>query len=690
MATSGVSGSLAVSGLLSGLSTNDIISKMLEAEAAPATLMVRQRDTEQRKKDAIRDLNTRLASLLTTVRNLNLQSTIDAKTVRTDTASSSATIVTATAGSGASIGSFTVKVVGLATATSVTSDTGSGPEAIGSAVQANQTLATAGFMLAPTTGTFAVNGATVTIDSSTVLDDGVNNVGANTVIAKIRDATSGLAADKQVTASLVADDNGRLNKLALTATGAIQLGSGSDTSNFLTATGLAALPPSTSMTGTRNLGGTNTGEVLDSGNLDVALSAATGSFKINGVSISYDADVDTLNTMINRINSSAAKVTAAYDAVNDRLTITARNTGGATITLEDVSGNFLTAMKLSASNESVGDNASYLLNGQQMYSTSNTVSNVLPGISLNLVKEDATIVTLTVSQDTSGAVSAVQSFVAQFNSTIDAIRAGKAWDAKTKTGGILMGDSTITGIENSLRSLVTGMGDGLGTTVRSFSDIGITTGAVGSVVGSTNDLVLDTAKLTTQLQSNPSAVANLFGGLVSSATLEPAGTGSIASITGVPNLHVAGTYSVASDAVGNLTSIFTPATGGQTITKTVQVAQAGNMETLLIPGLGITTKGAFVAGTDTITTAVTMKGVGTKLADYLQSITSSTGALSTKEDSEAQRIDDMNKSLQRMQDRLATRERDLKARFAALEGALATLQNQSSALSAQLSQFYKE
>ncbi len=678
--------SLQMSGMISGLDTSSIITRMLSVERAPMDALMSRVSLEQQKADAIKNVRTSLTGLLNSIKNLNLRATLDVKSVGTDTPASSPTILSASAGSDAAVGTFTVKVLALATPTAVTSNGGSGASPIGDAVQANLALASAGFGITPTVGTFSVNGAQITVDSSTVLSNGTDLVGANTVFAKIRDATSGLAADKQVSVSWGLDQAGRQNKLILSATGSIQLGSGSDTSNFLTAAGLAALPAATTMTSARNLGAVGATANLNSAtaNLDVALSASTGTFSINGVAIAYDGATDTLNGLISRINSSAANVTAAYDSATDQLTLTSRNSGGSLIDLQDVSGNFLAAMKLSESNETVGQTASYLLNGEQRYSVSNTVADALPGVTLNLKKNDlSTTVTLTVSQDTSKAVSTVQSFLSQYNSVMGTIRDLTAYDATQKKGGLLIGDPTIRSIQNSLAMMVTGSGDGLSSGARSLSDVGISTGAVGTTVGQTKDLVLDASKLIAKLQSNPVAVTDLFGALGKSVTLNAGGTGSILSISGAPDLHTSGVYSIVSDGLGTLDMTFTPAGGGSATTSTGLI-QAGQNNTSLIPGVMLTAKGALAAGTDIITVVFNPKGVGTKLADYLQGLTSTGGALSSNVDAEGKRIDEMNKSITRMQQRLDDKQAALEARFAALETALARLQNQGSALSAQL------
>lgn len=683
--------SLSIPGLMSGLSTADIIAKMMDVEKLPLTSMQNKKDQAQQRLDAFRDIRTRFSSLLTAIQNLNKRSSIDAKSVTADTPTGSPTLVTATASADAALGAFTLKVRSLATATTASSYGAGGPEAIGGAVQAGQPLASAGFSTTPTTGTFTVNGAQITIDASTVLSDGVDAVGANTIFAKIRDATAALGdPNKAVTVSWGLDDNGRQNKLVLTASGTIQLGSGSDTSNFLTAAGLAAVPPAASMTSARNLGGVKASAYLNSAeaNLDITLTAATGSFKINGVEISYDGNVDSLNNIISRINSSAANVTATFDSASDRVTLTAKTTGASLISLEDVTGNFLAATKLSAAHETVGNNAVYRLNGEAVdrYSTSNTVTDAVTGVTLNFKKaDDATWITLNVNQDTSSTVAAVKDFVSQYNSAMSLIRDKTAYDATKKEGGLLMGDATVLGIERTMASLLNGSGVGLSSVARSLSDIGITTGKVGTAVGQTDNLVLDESKLVAKLQSNAAAVADVFGGLVNTTALTPGGTGSIASVAGTPNKRSSGSYSIVSDASGNLTATFTPSGGGAPVVTTGTIL-AGGTNSTLIPGVTLTAKGVLAAGTDTVTTNFTTVGVGVSIADYLSNLTKSGGIFDVAQESGNSEIADINSSIQRLQDRLDQREANLRMKFNALELALSNLQNQSSSLSAQLAQ----
>jgi len=72
----------------------------------------------------------------------------------------------------------------------------------------------------------------------------------------------------------------------------------------------------------------------------------TGSFVINGVTINFDAAVDTLNGVITRVNQSAAGVTASFDSATDTFTLVNKTNGPGLITLSDTTGNFLESVEL--------------------------------------------------------------------------------------------------------------------------------------------------------------------------------------------------------------------------------------------------------------------------------------------------------------------------------------------------------
>ncbi len=92
-------------------------------------------------------------------------------------------------------------------------------------------------------------------------------------------------------------------------------------------------------------------------------SSNNGSFTINGVAISYNTSSDSIQNVLDRINSSSAGVTATFDSQNGRFVLTNNTTGNVGISMQDETGNFLAATGLASGQFASGQNLLYTLNG---------------------------------------------------------------------------------------------------------------------------------------------------------------------------------------------------------------------------------------------------------------------------------------------------------------------------------------
>lgn len=489
-----------------------------------------------------------------------------------------------------------------------------------------------------------------------------------------------------VTASLVNDAGARPNLLQLTSGSTVQLGSSGDTSNFLSLTSLLESPPGTTRTSQHGLGGVQVSENLEDARLDTALAQGTGTFTINGVDFAWDATSESMSNIITRINQSSANVTATYDAFNDVIRLTNDQTGALGITLGDTDGNFLAATGLLAATQDMGQSMAYSVDGgATRYSTSNTVTDVVPGLTLTAVDTTTQAVTITVKLQSSTASSAVDGFVTQYNSTMSLLRDATKY-VEDGPNGVLFGDGTVRRMQEQLRSLITQSVPGLAGGLRSLSDVGLTFGAVGSQVGTTNTLVFDSQKFLTKLQADPEAVAQLFTVFDPSASLVAGGTGSIASIAGTPtSLTKSGRYRIDSDAGGNLIATFTP-NDGSAATVTNGTITAGGTNTTLIPGLTLTALGALQSGTDEITVSALREGRGKAMHEFVESLTRVGGVITTRTDEGNAIVADIDDQIAAMELRLEAKEDGLVRKFTQMELTISRLQQQQQALTQMQSQ----
>jgi flagellar hook-associated protein 2 len=344
-----------------------------------------------------------------------------------------------------------------------------------------------------------------------------------------------------VTASIV-NNKVQLEITGGSATHSLRFGAGGETSNALSIFGLAGVSSTTFATGTPvvatgSLGVVRSTVALDAAGLTGLTSTTTGSLKINGVTIAYDSTVDSLGTIMSRINASDAGVVATIDRANDRVVLTNKTAGSKAIDMVDVAGTLGAALKLAPGTinaQTIGETAQVTVDGQVYVSDTNHVTNAIPGVSLDLVDQTVGTRTLTVDVDRTKVKSAVKDFVASFNALADLLDTQTAMPVtKGATSGPLAREEGLRGLTMSLRSLITRVASGITGSIRSLGDIGISTGSVGSAVGTTDRLILDEDKLSKALDADPTRVADLLGG--SGGVIKPL-VDRLTSITGTNGL----------------------------------------------------------------------------------------------------------------------------------------------------------
>jgi flagellar hook-associated protein 2 len=217
------------------------------------------------------------------------------------------------------------------------------------------------------------------------------------------------------------------------------------------------------------------------------------------VTITVDSTNNTLDKLAAYINGNSFGVSASVvnDASGARLALVSQTTGlpGDLIIAGNTTG-------LSFNKSANGTNAALTIDNVPVSSTSNTVTGALQGVTLQLMGQSATPVTLSVAQDTTGIKQAINDFVDSYNAVISAINVQYKVDPNTYVAGELAGDSTLRSIQSSLLSDVT----------YAISDNSGITGLASIGVKMQNDgtLTADDSKLSSVLSNNLAQVQNLF------------------------------------------------------------------------------------------------------------------------------------------------------------------------------------
>jgi len=497
-ASSTSSTNLAIAGVASGLDWQNIVTELGQAEAAPETQWEQEQASINAQNSAFSTISGDLSALQTDIQNLQDSSLYQGASVQ----SSNSDIATGTAATGATLGNFTFDISQLATAAQLNGATKVNGSNLAQVLApggnlGNVTIGTAGFATPVTAGTFTVDGNTVTVSTTDSLQTVFNNIST---------ATNG-----KVTASY----NSTTDEITLASTDNSQvvLGSAADTSNFLQVAELYN-NGTDSVTSSSALGHVQLGGTMANADLSTAITDGgngQGAFTINGVTINYNASTESVQDVLNSINSSGAGVSATYDSINNRFLLRNNTTGDVGISAQDVTGNFLTATGLATGTLQRGNNLLYTLNGgtQQLVSESNTIapaSSSISGLTVNATQTGT--VTMNVTSNTGAVASAIQQFVTDYNavqSYISGQEAVTTSSSGTVTPGTLTADTTAAQLTTSLRSLVATAVPALsGNVVSMLSDLGITSN------GQNNTLSVDTTTLDSAVANNLDAVNTLF------------------------------------------------------------------------------------------------------------------------------------------------------------------------------------
>jgi flagellar hook-associated protein 2 len=136
-------------------------------------------------------------------------------------------------------------------------------------------------------------------------------------------------------------------------------------------------------------------------------------------------------------------------------------------------------------------------------SSTNTLSDAIPGVRLDLVGSSDEPVTITIAQDVDAIVTDLSGFVNAFNNAIGAIDDLTRYDSETETRSVLTGDATARRVRQRLINMVNRVINGLPPTMNRLSNVGITLTGGAS-------LTFDEETFREALQNDPDGVMELF------------------------------------------------------------------------------------------------------------------------------------------------------------------------------------
>lgn len=430
-------------------------------------------------------------------------------------------------------------------------------------------------------------------------------------------------------------------------------------------------------------------DIVGTGKLTISFGTtgtAPASFTANAdktdITIDITSSNNTLSGIRDAINAKNASVSASIvnDGTGNRLVITSKDTGEVNslkVSVADDDGNNTDKGGLSAlaydpvasSNNmtqmTAAKNALLNVDGMSISKASNTVSDVIQGVTLTLKSVTSASNTLSVGTDTDTIQSSVQSFVDAYNALNTSMRnLTKFVSAGSSSNGALLGDSTARNIMVKLKSMLSASSP-TATTYKTLSDVGVSMGSDGS-------LSLDSTKLQKAITNNVSDVAKLFS---------PSATSTDPQVTYISSKDetASGTYAVnitqlggnGVNAIGTINGVTANTTGS------VLTGVTGNGSY----GLQLSVTGTATGSRGTVTFS---KGLAGELSSLLDGWLDTEGALTTKTDGISSSIKDLNKKADDISAKLPAIEARYRAQYAKLDALLSSLQSTSSNLTSQL------
>ena len=505
-----------ITGLASGLDTEQIVKDLMTAERIPLTKIEQQKQLAEWRQEMYRGFTNSLRSFKeqffdVTKKSSYLLSENSFKVF--SVISDSNEFVTARGTASALEGNHTVKVIQLATA-----DTAVSNKAVSKAISGE----VSDFGLSGKTINVTLDGVTRKIELSSYenLDDLIGN--EENGLQKLVDDAFGLAHNggKKITVSKSGE-----NVVFSTSNGAsrLTLTSGLE-EDGLTKLGIAS--------GATNRISTNSRLGDLAGKLDMGMTFESGkvSFTINDESFTF-SESDTMAKVMDTINNSKANVNIRYNEISDTFSITAKQTGaGDNIRITETAGTFFAGIGIDSANPvtSQGVDAVATIDGDPV--TRNTNTFTINGVEYTLKKAHTAENpddTITVTQNVDAVFDSIKLFVDEYNKLVDKFsetisekydrdylplskeqkdemteKEVEKWEKQAKTG-LLRNDSILSKVQSDMRMAL----------IESVEGIGINLSAIGISSKSYLDkgkLTIDEDKLKAAIKQKPDEVKNLF------------------------------------------------------------------------------------------------------------------------------------------------------------------------------------
>lgn len=211
--------------------------------------------------------------------------------------------------------------------------------------------------------------------------------------------------------------------------------------------------------------------------------------------------------MVSAINGAKLGVTAQLINTGSGYNVVLTGKSGAAQSFSmgsnDGTGTAVAGVSFATSLQTATD-ASFKVNGLTVSRSSNTVSDVIDGVTLELYATTTGAARLDLNRDTASIKDNINGLVTAYNDFEETLKIlGDKSSEVEEFGGALAGESLLESVRSQVRAMLTSNSNTPGTTIKAGRDVGLSIDRYGK-------LSLDATKLDTALQDNFAEVSTMF------------------------------------------------------------------------------------------------------------------------------------------------------------------------------------
>ncbi len=259
-------------------------------------------------------------------------------------------------------------------------------------------------------------------------------------------------------------------------------------------------------------------DIVGSGSLTLSVDGNSFSVTLDGTNNTLEGVRDEINKASDNsgVNASIINVDDGAGGTVSKLVLTSKETGTAnsiTVTAtEDGSAPGLSQLvydpdgsgTTNLTEQNVAQDAKILVDGQMATRSTNSITDVIQGVTLDLKSaETGTVFNVDVTLDETSIKDVTEAFVSAYNGLMNIVKDLGRFDTESGESGALVGDSTLRNVQGQIRQAV---GNSVSSASSDFNSLAM----IGITIDRTGEMSLNSSGFSDALRENLNAVSDVF------------------------------------------------------------------------------------------------------------------------------------------------------------------------------------